>query len=61
MPTRNEIKGVLKDWMTATTQIAKVEQPYRTSQEIADLWKKKYGIKMTHGWVSKALGKKKVL
>ncbi len=55
MPIRNEIKNMLRDWLTATTQMEKVRDNTLSVSDIAFMWRAKYGIKMNDKWVTKAL------
>jgi hypothetical protein len=55
MKTKEERKQLLRDWMTAATQLYKVENPSRTIDTIASFWRAIYGIKMRHEWVKRAL------
>ena len=52
-------KQILRDWMTATTQIMKVDDHTQTNADIVEKWRA-MGIKMNEAWVRKALygGKK---
>jgi len=52
--SREELKVILKDWMSATTQIAKVDTGW-TSSQISQWWQGKFGIKMTDRWVNRVL------
>lgn len=55
-PSREETKAKLKDWMTSTCQLLKVQDPVRmNSDEITFWWKVKFGIWMRSRWVEKAL------
>jgi hypothetical protein len=57
---REERKVYLRDWMTQLTQLVKVGNHQLTSQEIAEIWERKFEVKMTEAWVKKALyGRKK--
>ena len=47
-------KQVLRDWMTATTQIIKVKDSKQTDADIVEQWRA-LGIKMNEAWVRKAL------
>jgi len=47
-------KQVLRDWMTATTQIIKVGDHTQTNADIVEKWRA-MGIKMNEAWVKKAL------
>lgn len=49
-------KMLLRDWMTATTQVLKVHNQSFTSEELANAWNDKFpGMKMKAAWVNKAL------
>lgn len=55
MSTQKERKTMLKDWMTATTQLEKAGDHTKTPADISFSWRIVYGIKMTEDWVKKAL------
>lgn len=56
-------KMLLRDWMTATTQVLKVRNPHKTPEDLAVSWNEKFeGLKMTGRWINKALyGSQKLL
>jgi len=51
---KEERKSLLRDWLTATCQLAKVHNPHLTSEVIAEGFVHD-GIKMNVKWVDRAL------
>lgn len=52
---REERKALLRDWLTATTQLIKVEYPNLNAYAISQIWRRGLAIKMTPKWVDRAL------
>ena len=52
--SREERKQLLRDWMTAQSQLAKVNYPNVTLGELATFWRT-LGLNMTEEWVQRAL------
>lgn len=52
------VKMLLKDWMTATTQIMKVSNPTVTAADISFWWRAQMGIRMNEKYVGKCLNVK---
>lgn len=57
MESKEERKSKLRDWMTATTQLVKINaQDQKVSvSDITYWWRGKIGVKMTDEWIKKAL------
>ena len=55
MKDREEIKMLLRDWMTSQTQLMKVHNRTLSSADIAFVWRSSLGIKMNEEWIDKAL------
>lgn len=56
--SREEIKASLRDWMTATCQLMKINKKSGAKIDIEDItfwWKVTFGIRMRYKWAEKAL------
>lgn len=62
MSVKDERKTALRDWMTSTTQLLKVNHTTSSRPSTSDItywWRAKIGVRMTDKWVEKALYGKK--
>lgn len=54
--SQGEVKIILRDWMTASTQMMKLSAIRAIPEQIAAIWNANIpGLKMTPRWVEKAL------
>lgn len=52
---REEVKVLLRDWMTSTTQLIKVHNQHWRVDDISAWWRSNFGLRMSDKWVEKAL------
>ena len=47
-------KKAIREWMARSSQIFKADYSHSSAEDIAKVWQRTFGIKMTAEWIKKA-------